>query len=208
MDLRAELRTVKYVVAAIVILVIVGSSFFIRYTVLAPAWEAASTLEAINGLTIGQTTEAELLGRSVFQKVEESCSHGNCIYHMETDNNLLSKLHLAPKTRMATAVFVRNGLVTGVLVSTKKAGLPAISLRQVSEMPSGCNSDPCIKPLVPSTKVLAGISILFSNNSAMHNHLPDAVNANCFSRLHGCATSADLVPVIRNIDLATISGIR
>lgn len=208
MDRKLDLRTVKYLVAVVVVVVVAGSSIFIRYTILTPTWEAASNLEAVNGLVVGQTTEAELLGRSAFQKIEESCSHGNCIYHMETDNSLLSKLHLAPKTRMATAVFVHNGLVSGVLVSTKKAGLPVISLRQIKEIPADCSSDPCIRRLMPANRVAAGISILFSNASAMHNHLPDAVNAGCFSRLRGCATSADLVPVIRNIDLETISSIK
>lgn len=206
MDRKLYLRAARYLAAAMIAMLI-ASSIFIRHTILTPAWEAASDLEAINGLTLGQTTEAELLGRSAFQKVEESCFRGNCIYHMETDNNLLSKLHLAPKTRMATTVFVRNGLVTGVFVFTKKAGLPPIALRQVSEVPADCSSDPCIRQLTSSNRMMAGISILFGNNSTLHNHLPDAVNAGCFSRLHGCDTSADLVPLIRSIDLATISSL-
>jgi hypothetical protein len=193
-------------IAAVLVMVVAGCGIFIRYKVLAPAKVAASNLEAINGLTVGQTTEAELLGRSTFQKIEEECSQGDCIYHMEAENNLLNKLHLAPRTRMATAVFVREGMVTGVLVYTKKAGFPAISFRQVSEMPSGCSSDPCVKRLAPPNRALAGISIVFSNSSEMRNHMPDAVNADCFSRLHGCATPAEFLPVTRNLDLGTITS--
>lgn len=193
-------------IAATAVLVVAVGGIFIGYKIFSPAREAASNLQAINSITVGQTTEADLLGRAAFQKIEESCSQGDCFYHMETENSLLNKLHLAPRTRMTTAVFVRDGLVTGVLVYTKKSGFPAISLRQVNEMPSGCTSDPCVRRLMPPSKALAEISIVFSSTSAMRNHIPEAVNADCFSRLHGCATPAEFLPVTKNLDLGTITS--
>lgn len=190
----------KYLLPTIV-LILVAAGIFIRYEIVAPARAAALDLEAINGLTVGRTTEAELLGRSAFQKIDRQCFQADCLYHMETENKFLNRLHLAPATHMSTGVAVRDGLVTGVFVFTMKAGLPAISLRQVLEMPAGCSSSPCVKRLVLATRVLASIAILFSSDSVIRNHLPEAVNGKCFSRLHGCNTYAELLPVTKNLNL-------
>jgi hypothetical protein len=190
----------KYLIT-IIVLGIVGGGVFIRHAVAAPARDAARNLAAINGLTVGQTTEAELLTRKEFQTMERTCFQADCFYRVETRNTFLSGLHLAPATRMSTAVAVRNGLVTGVLVFTLRDGLTAVSLRQVSEMPAGCNSSPCVKRMVPPNKVLVGIAILFSSDSNIRNQMPEAVNGECFSRLFGCNTYAELLPITKNLDL-------
>ena len=52
----------KKYLAAIIVLGIVVAGVFIRHAIAAPARDAARNLAAINGLTVGQTTEAELLG--------------------------------------------------------------------------------------------------------------------------------------------------
>ena len=59
----------KYIVPTIV-LVLVAALIFVRYEIVAPARAAARDLEAINGITVGKTTEAELLGRAAFQKMD------------------------------------------------------------------------------------------------------------------------------------------
>ena len=137
--MESPLRMKKYLIP-IIIVSLVGIGIFIRYQILAPARAAAFNLEAINGITVGQTSEADLLGRSAFQTADRECIHADCFYHMETENKLLSRLHLAPATHMSTGVWVRDGMVTGVLVFTMKAGQPAISFRQVEKMPSDCSS--------------------------------------------------------------------
>ena|ERR1700761_5337702 len=190
----------KYLIP-IIILSIAGAGIFIRYLIVSPARAAAVNLEAINGITVGQTTEAELLGRRAFQTVDRECFHADCFYHMETENKLLSRLHLAPATHMSTGVSVTNGLVTGVLVFIMKTGQPAISFRQQEKMPSGCNSNPCVQRFVLPNKTLTGIGIRFNSDSDMRNHMPEVVNSGCFSRLHGCKTAAELLPITKNLDL-------
>ena len=190
----------KYLIP-IIIVSLVGIGIFIRYQILAPARAAAFNLEAINGLTVGQTSEAELLGRTAFQTIDRECSNTDCSYQMVTENKLLSRLHLAPATHMATVVFVREGMVSGVLVFTMKTGQPAISFRQVEKIPSDCNSTPCVKRLVLPNKELMGISILFNGDSAMRNHMPEVVNSDCFSRLHGCKSSEEFLPYTKNLNL-------
>jgi hypothetical protein len=59
----------KYIVPTL-ILILVSAGIFIRYEITAPARAAARDLEAINGIAVGKMTEAELLGRSVFQTVD------------------------------------------------------------------------------------------------------------------------------------------
>ena len=197
----------KYIVPTIV-LMLVACGIFIRYEIVAPARAAARNLEAINGIAVGQTSEAELLGRDAFQKADRQCFEAECFYHMETENKFLNSLHLAPKTHMSTAVSVRDGMVTGVLVFTMKWGLPPISLRQVLKMPPECSSNPCARRLVPPNKVLASISIVFTRDSVMRNQMRETVNAECFSRLQGCSTYAELLPGTKTLKLDALAAIK
>lgn len=198
----------KKYIAPTVVLVLLAALIFVRYEIVAPARAAARDLAAINGITVGQTSEAELLGRSAFQAVDRQCFEAECFYHMETENKFLNTLHLAPKMHMSTVVFVRDGMVTGILVFIMKWGLPPISLRQVPKMPPECSSNPCARRLVPPNKVLASISIVFTKDSVMRNQMPETVNAECFSRLHGCSTYAELLPATRSLNLDAIAALR
>jgi hypothetical protein len=103
----------KYIVPTIVV-ILVAAGIFIRYEIVAPARAAARDLEAINGITVGRTTEAELLGRPAFQKMDLQCSSGECFYHTQRTNHFLRMLGLAPRIFFGTAVMVRDGLVTQV----------------------------------------------------------------------------------------------
>lgn len=197
----------KYIVLTVVI-TLVAALTLIRYAIAEPARAAARNLEAINGIAVGQTSEAELLGRDAFQKADRQCFEAECFYHMETENKLLNRLHLAPKTQMSTSVSVNNGMVTGVLVFTMKWGLPPIALRQVPKMPPECSSNPCAKRLVPPNKVLASITIVFTKDSVMRNQMPETVNAECFSRLHGCNTYAELLPGTKSLDLDALAALK
>lgn len=197
----------KYIVPAIV-MILIAAGMFMRYEIVAPARAAARNLEAINGIAVGQTSEAELLGRDAFQKADRQCFEAECFYHMETENKFLNRLHLAPKTHMSTAVSVNNGMVTGVLVFTMKWGLPPIALRQVARMPPECSSNPCARRLVPPNKVLASISIVFTKDSAMRNQMPETVNVECFSRLHGCSTYAELLPITKSLNLDSMAALK
>ena len=82
----------KYIVLTVVIALVAGL-IFIWYEIAAPARAAARDLEAINDITVGKMTEAELLGRSAFQTIDRHCAEADCIYHMERTNNFLRGLH-------------------------------------------------------------------------------------------------------------------
>lgn len=196
----------KKYIALTIILVLAAAVIFIRYEIAAPAKAAAHDLEAINGIIVGKTTEAELLGRSEFQTIDRHCHEGSCFYHMDAQNLLLATLHLAPRTLMSTVVDVNNGMVTGVYVLTMKWGLPPISLQQVETLPSECNSNPCAKRMVPPNKVLASIRVLFNGDSELRNKMPELVNPECFSRLRGCNTYAELLPGTRSLNLDVLAA--
>jgi hypothetical protein len=196
----------KKYIAPTIILILISVGIFIRYEIAAPAKAAARDLETINGITVGKTTEAELLSRNAFQTIDRRCFEAECFYHMETENKFLNRLHLAPRTFMSTAVSVNNGMVTGVSVMTMKWGLPPISLRQVATLPTECNTNPCVKRMVPPNKVLASIRVLFSGDSELRNQMPESVNPECFSRVHGCNTYAELLPGTKSLNLDTLAA--
>jgi len=196
----------KKYIAPTIILILLSVGIFIRYEIMAPARAAAHDLEAINGITVGKTTEAELLGRSAFQTIDRQCHEGACLYHMHAQNTFLNSLHLAPRTLMSTVVNVNNGMVTGVYVLTMKWGLPPISLQQVETLPLECSSNPCVKRMIPPNKVLASIRILFNGDSELRNQMPESVNPECFSRLRGCNTYAELLPGTRSMNLDSLAA--
>ncbi|HEV7673626.1 MAG TPA: hypothetical protein VGQ12_03755 [Candidatus Angelobacter sp.] len=158
----------KYLVPGIV-LILVAVGIFIRYDMIAPARAATRDLEAINGLTVGKTTEAELLGRNAFQKMDGQCFQAHCVYHTVRTNRLLSALGLAPHTFFGTRVVVRDGLVTEVSVYISNGTRVPLSLSQKMPLPEGCSSNPCVKPAILPTKTLVSIMILFNNESELRN---------------------------------------
>jgi len=190
----------KYLIP-IIALGLVAAGIFIWYQIVAPARAAARDLEAINGITVGKMTEAELLGRSAFQTVNRHCAEADCIYHTERMNNFLKLLHLAPSTFFGTAVWVRDGMVVQVEVFVNREGLTPISFRQARALPAGCVSNPCVKPFVLPNKKLAKVQILFTDESEFRNRMPEAVQTACLSRMHGCSTNDELMPLARGLNV-------
>jgi hypothetical protein len=195
----------KYLIIAIGLGLVITSAI-LWYGITAPAKTAARNLAAINSLSAGETTEAELLSRPEFQKIERTCMQESCFYHMESENKLLNKLHLAPRIFMGTNVTVRDGLVVAVTVFLFRAGRPAIVLNQVERMPRDCRSMPCVKLLVPPNKILMNVSILFDRQSDLRNHLPEAVNTRCLAQLHGCTRYAEFMPLVKQLNLEETSA--
>jgi hypothetical protein len=195
----------KYLVPTIVMFLVVAAGVFIRYEIVAPARAAARDLAAINGITVGKTTEAELLGRSAFQKMDVQCSMGYCFYYTVRANLFLRKLGLAPPAFLGTRVVVRDGLVTEVSVYISNGTRAPLSLSQKMPLPEGCSSSPCVKPLIPPTKDLACIMIVFNNESEFRNRMPEAMQTACLSRIHGCATYDELTPLARELNLDAIA---
>jgi hypothetical protein len=197
----------KYIVP-IVVMGVVAVLIFIQYAILAPAYAAARDLKAINGITVGKMTEAELLGRSAFQTVDRHCAEADCIYHTERMNNFLQGLHLAPSTFFGTAVWVRNGMVVQVDVFVNREGLTPIRLSQKSALPAECASNLCVKPFVLPNKKLAKIEIMFNNESDFRNRMPEALQTACLSRMHGCSTNDELMPLARGLNLDALRALK
>jgi hypothetical protein len=191
----------KKYLALIIICVLVEVGFFIRYEIIAPARAAASDLEAINGLTVGKTTEAELLGRSAFQTMDIQCFQGNCVYQTMRTNHLLSTLHLARFTLFGTRVTVRDGMVRQVSVFMFNFRLPGLSLTQEVELPAECASSPCVRRFTLPTKSVVGVTVLFNNQSDLRNRMAEAAQPACLSRLHGCSTYDELMPLTKGLNL-------
>lgn len=197
----------KYIVLTVV-LVLVAALIFIRYQIMAPARAAAGDLEAINNITVGKTTEAELLGRSAFQKMGVQCSMGFCFYYTARANPFLRKLGLAPLTFFGTRVAVYNGLVTQVLVYASNGTQPALSFSQKMPLPQGCSSSLCVKPAILPTKTVASIMVLFNNESEFRNRMQETIQTACLSRLHGCTTYDELTPLARELNLNAVAALR
>lgn len=197
----------KYTVPTI-ILILIAAGIFIRYEIMAPARAAARDLEAINGITVGKTTEAELLGRAAFQKMDLQCSYGECFYDTQRTNSFLSALGLAPHAFFGTIVMVRDGMVTQVSVFMSNGTRPPLSLSQKMPLPAGCASSPCVKPVIVPTKVMINIGIVFNNESEFRNRMPEAIQTSCLSRLHGCSTYDELAPLARGLNLDAIAALK
>jgi hypothetical protein len=197
----------KYILPTIV-LILVAAGIFIRYEIIAPARSAARDLQAINGIAVGKMTEAELLGRSAFQTIDRHCVEADCIYHTERTNNFLKRLHLAPLTFFGTAVWVRNGMVVQVKVFVNREGLTPISLVQITSLPAECTSDPCVKRLVLPNKKPVSITVMFNNESEFKNRMPEAVQTACLSRMHGCRSYQELMPLAKGLNLDAIAALK
>src|SRR5690242_7194433 len=193
--MEARSNQMKKYLIPILVLGLVASGIFIRYQIVAPAKAAARDLEAINGITVGKMTEAELLGRGAFQTIDRHCAEADCIYHTERTISFLRLLHLAPSAFFGTAVWVRNGMVVQVDVFVSQVGLTPIRLNQKSALPVECASNPCVKHFVLPNKKLVKIDILFNNESDFRNRMPDALQTACLSRMRGCSSYEELMPL-------------
>jgi hypothetical protein len=191
----------KYLIP-IIIFCVAGAGVFIRYIIVSPARALARDLVAINGITVGQTTEADLLGRSAFQTLDRSCFGTDCQYNVVRTNSFLSRLHLAPHTFFGTTVWVRDGMVMNVSVFVGQYGLEPLLIAQTMKLPAECASNPCVKQ--STLPKLAGTSILFNNESELRNRMPEAAQSACLSRLHGCKTYDELMPLSRGLNLEAI----
>lgn len=194
----------KLVITAACATLVLGTALYLRSVTLAPARAAARNLASINGLTVGKTTEAEFLTRPEFQTVEPLCVYGDCLYDAYAENTFLYRMHLAPRTGLSTMVKVHAGMVVGVTVLEVRDGLPSLWIKQVPVMASDCSASPCVRRQVLPGKTLIGTSIEFGNDSPLRNHLPEFVNSACLSRIGGCDSYAELMPIARelNIDAA------
>jgi len=175
----------KYLIP-IIILCIVAAGIFLRYRIVSPARALALDLQAINGITVGKTSEAELLGHPAFQTIDRRCFGANCDYHVERSNSFLSRLHLAPHIFVGTDVGVRDGMVTRVSVFLARQGLTPVVISQNEKLPAGCASSPCVKSVTTPAKIRFNFVVTFDKESELRNRMPEMLNPACLSRLRGC----------------------
>lgn len=194
----------SYAIALAALVAVIGVAFWVAYGIAAPAKAAAANLAAINGITVGQTTEADLLRRPQFQELERTCFGAECMYGMMAENKFLNRLHLAPRTSLWTMVTVRDGVVIKVSVIGWRVGSPGVSLSQVMDV-KDCDHSPCIKDLITPNLVFQSTRVSFDSRSEIRNHMPEAVNSACLSRLHGCQSNNELMPVLRDIKVAAVT---
>jgi hypothetical protein len=190
----------KYLIP-IIILGIVVAGIFVRYLIVSPARALALDLQAINGITVGKTSEAELLGRPAFQTIDRRCYGAICDYHVERSNGFLSRLHLAPHMFVGTDVSVRDGMVTRVYVFLARQGLTPVIISQNEKLPTGCASSPCVKSVTTPAKMRLNFVITFDNESDLRNRMPELLNTACLSRLRGCNGYAELIPAAKELNL-------
>ena len=188
----------SYGIAVAALAIVIGAAFLAAHLIAGPAKAAAANLAAINGITVGQTTEADLLRRPQFQELERTCFGAECIYRMMAENKLLNRLHLAARTSLWSMVTVRDGVVIKVSVIGWRVGSPGLSLSQVMDV-KDCDHSPCIKDLITPNRVFQSTRITFDSRSEIRNHMPEAVNSTCLSRLHGCSTNHELMPILQQI---------
>jgi hypothetical protein len=186
-----------------VLAILMAGACFVLYLIAAPARAAAENLSAINDITVGQTTETDLWRHPEFKNQQPQCYGADCLYHLEAENQFLSRVHLARRTSLATVVKVREGLVTEVSVIEWREGLPQLWLHQVAEKPE-CSSSPCLEKLVLPTKALVGLRITFDSHSDLRNRIPQSVNSECFSRIGGCKSDAEFMPVLKEVAGSTV----
>jgi hypothetical protein len=190
----------KYLIP-IIILCIVAAGIFLRYRIVSPARALALDLQAINGITVGKTSEAELLGRPAFQTIDRRCFGANCDYHVERSNSFLSRLHLAPHIFVGTDVGVRDGMVTRVSVFLARQGLTPVVISQNEKLPAGCASSPCVKSVTTPAKIRFNFVVMFDKESELRNRMPEMLNPACLSRLRGCNGYSELLPLANELNL-------
>jgi hypothetical protein len=65
-----------------------------------------------------------------------------------------------------------------------------------------------VKPLIPRNKKLASVRIMFNNESEFRNRMPEAVQTACLSRMHGCSSYEELMPLARGLNLDAIGSLK
>jgi hypothetical protein len=190
----------KYLIP-IIILGIVAAGIFLRYRIVSPARALALDLQAINGITVGKTSEAELLGRPAFQTIDRRCFGANCDYHVERSNSFLSRLNLAPHIFVGTDVGVRDGMVTRVSVFLARQGLTPVVISQNEKLPAGCASSPCVKSITTPAKIRFNFVVTFDKESELRNRMPEMLNPACLFRLRGCNGYSELLPLANELNL-------
>lgn len=50
-------------------------------------------------------------------------------------------------------------------------------------------------------KITGSVLVLFNSESELRNRMPEAAQSACLSRLHGCTTYDELMPLSRGLNL-------
>ena len=91
-------------------------------------------------------------------------------------------------------------MVTRVSVFMTTPGLPPMVISQ-KENCLRLRLQPMHEAGRPADKSYGEIMVLFNNESDFRNRMPQSSNVNCLSRLHGCNTYAEFMPMAKELNL-------
>lgn len=182
-----------------VVLALLAGYAFARYEINAPVQEFSRSLTDLNGITIGETTESDLLARPFFQKQQPMCSGADCTYHFEARNSFLSSFHLAPQNQLAAFVSLHNGVVDTVGITIWRQNKPQLMLKQTADM-KDCEGHVCLKDLIPPNKILTARELRYDGTSEIRNRLTHYVDPTCLALRRGCDDDVEVLPVLHIFD--------
>jgi hypothetical protein len=157
-------------------------------------------MNELGQVMVGQTTDSDLLNRPYFRDAVKKCVDNKCSYAVWIDNHSLATLHLAPLSQIIASVNLENGVVAevliyGIVVRHNNAEI-WITWQQMVHAP-GCEQSPCarFRRRNDSGSDLWAATLIYGGPG---NHLGNAINVNCLSRIGGCKDAAEFMPLISN----------
>jgi hypothetical protein len=183
------------------LVIVLGLGAF-AWAVAAPRRQALDCLTQLKGVRVSRTTEADLLSRPFFQKSARLCTNNVCSYSLFATNTWLSLVHLAPATEIGVIVQVKDGLVFHVWVFGNIFFKDSISSVTLDQVPAGssCGPRPCVTRDYRtkdrySSHSISAVKVTFDENSDVSDQLSTGVNVSCLSRLRGCSSADELLPL-------------
>lgn len=169
-------------------------------TLFIPSMRGRKCLNELTHVMVGQTTDSDLLKNPYFRNAVRECVDNKCSYAVRIDNHILVKLHLAPLSQLIASVNLENGIVSEVLiygtVIRHNNAETWITWQQIAHAPD-CEQAPCVKFRRRNEKgpALWAATLIYGGPG---NHLGNAINVNCLSRIGGCKDAAEFMPLISN----------
>jgi hypothetical protein len=131
-------------------------------------------------------------------KQSAACTASGCGYEVTLSNRVLSELRLVPYTALRSSFWVReNMLEENVLELWTVSRRGRMVLAYVdAKYCDGCDEFD-LSPCTGTTASVASGSVGIGSRSALLNkRTAFAVNAECFKKIRGCASIAELLPAV------------
>lgn len=189
--------TVQFISIAVILFCLTCGATF--YSILRTGSVAQQFYAEILALKVGKSSRSDAL--KIVQRYSGkplgSCDEHYCAYIFEFNNTVLRVIHLAPDTRLAAVVSVRDGVVCKRRVVVISGGLAAsqVSVEEVQSDRSGTlgavgqkSDGPWRIDLRVSPLVSAG------DHAAAY-----ALNVACLSQIGGCPNARQIMPTLDKV---------